>query len=52
MREDIPDSLLSSLETNGIRSATLGLVVPNGRPRYVNARLSTLHPKSLARRFA
>jgi hypothetical protein len=35
MRDEIPDSFLSSLDTNGIKSATEGLVVPRGKPRYI-----------------
>jgi hypothetical protein len=30
------DNLLSTAQTNGIRSSTVGRVVPIGRPRYVN----------------
>jgi hypothetical protein len=52
MRDEMPDSFLSSLDTSGIKSATEGLVVPKGKPRYVNGRLSTLHPKMFAREFA
>jgi hypothetical protein len=33
IREDMPDNLLSSLETIGIKSATDGQVVPRGRPK-------------------
>jgi hypothetical protein len=33
IREDIRNSLLSNLDTNGINLATGGLVVPKGRPR-------------------
>jgi hypothetical protein len=43
IRDHIPDNLLSSLDTRGMRSDTNGLVVPRGRPRYVNGRDSTLH---------
>jgi hypothetical protein len=32
-KEEIPDNLLSNLETKGIRSSTEGLVVPRGRPK-------------------
>jgi hypothetical protein len=32
MREEIPDNLLSSIDTKGIKSATDGLVVPSGSP--------------------
>jgi hypothetical protein len=49
IRDEIPDNLLSSLETKGIRSATDGPVVPKGKPRYVKGRISTLHPNTLAR---
>jgi hypothetical protein len=52
MSDEIPDGFLSSLDTRAIKSATEGLVVPNGRPRYVNGRLSTLQPKMLASKFA
>jgi hypothetical protein len=52
MSDEILDSFLSSLETNGIKSATEGLVVPRGSPRYVKGRLSTLHPNMFAREFA
>jgi hypothetical protein len=45
IKEEIPENLLSSLELRGIRSHTTGLAVPCGRPRYVNGRLSNLHPK-------
>jgi hypothetical protein len=48
IREEMPDSLLSNLETNGIRSLTDGLVVPRGSPKYVKGKLSTLHPKDCA----
>jgi hypothetical protein len=33
MIDEMPDSFLSSLETNGIKSAIEGLVVPRGNPR-------------------
>jgi hypothetical protein len=52
VRDEMPDSFLSSLDTRGIKSATEGLVVPSGKPRHVNGRLSTLHPKMLASEFA
>jgi hypothetical protein len=52
MSDEMPDSFLSSLDTRGIKSTTEGLVVPNGRPRYVNGRLSTLQPKMLASKFS
>jgi hypothetical protein len=42
MSDEMLDSFLSSLDTNGIKSATEGLVVPRGNPRYVKGRLSTL----------
>jgi hypothetical protein len=44
--EEIPDNLLSNLETRG--SSTDGLVVPRGRLKYVNGRHSTLQPKDVA----
>jgi hypothetical protein len=47
--DEIPDSVLSNLDTGGIRSSTEGLVVPKGRPKYVTGRLSTLQPKYVAR---
>jgi hypothetical protein len=47
--DEIPDSLLSSLETIGIGSAREGLVVPRGSPKYANGRDSTLQSKVLAR---
>jgi hypothetical protein len=50
--EEIPDSFLSSLETSGMKSATDGLVVPRGSPRYVKGRLSTLQPNVFARELA
>jgi hypothetical protein len=49
IRDEIPGNLLSSLETKGIRSATDGLVVPKGKPKYVKGRISTLHPNTVAR---
>jgi hypothetical protein len=52
IRDEMPDSLLSNLETNGIRSLTDGLVVPRGRPKYVKGKLSTLHPKDWANTWA
>jgi hypothetical protein len=52
IRDDIPDNFLSILETVGMRSATDGLVVPNGNPRYANGSVSTLHPKMLASSLA
>jgi hypothetical protein len=33
MRDEIPDNLLLSLDTNGFKSSTDGLVVPSGSPR-------------------
>jgi hypothetical protein len=50
--EEIPDNLLSNLETKGIRSSTDGLVVPKGRPKYVKVRLSTLQQNDVARVYA
>jgi hypothetical protein len=33
IRDEIPDNLLSNLDTKGIKSSTDGLVVPSGIPR-------------------
>ena len=38
-------SLLSMQSTKGMKSAILGLVVPTGKPRYVNGKVPTLQPK-------
>lgn len=38
------DSLLSNLDTTGIKSSTFGLVDPIGYPRYVKCMVSILHP--------
>ena len=38
-------SLLSILQTIGIRSCTEGLEVPRGKPRYVKGIFPILHPK-------
>jgi hypothetical protein len=50
--DEIPESLLSNLDISGIISSTDGLVVPKGRFKYVNGRLSTLQPKELAKSLA
>ena len=40
--------LLSALHTKGVMSRTEGLVVPRGKPRYVNGMLACVHPKRAA----
>jgi hypothetical protein len=52
MMDEIPESLLSNLETSGIKSSTEGLVVPRGSPRYVNGKLSREHPNIAASAYA
>jgi hypothetical protein len=52
IRDEIPDSFLSILDTISIRSDTDGLVVPRGKPKYAKGRLSTLHPKIFANSVA
>lgn len=39
---------LSTLHTKGIRSCTEGLVIPNGRPKYVKGMEPIVHPKMSA----
>src|SRR3954470_2261312 len=38
------ETFLSILSTRGIKSYTVGLVVPNGRPRYVKGIEATVQP--------
>jgi hypothetical protein len=52
MMDEILESLLSNLETRGIKSSTEGLVVPRGSPRYVNGKLSREHPNIAASAYA
>jgi hypothetical protein len=44
----IPDSLLSSLDTIGIKAITFGLVDPMGSPKYVKGIASFLQSKIFA----
>ena len=44
-------NLCSTEQTNDIRSSIEGLLVPRGRPRYVNGMLPILHSKMLASSF-
>lgn len=45
----MPQSLFSTLVIRGVKSETVGLVVPRGRPKYGNGIELTLQPKVLAR---
>ena len=49
IRDNVEVSLLSILQTMGIRSWTEGFEVPSGNPRYVNGILPIVHPKIAAR---
>ena len=40
--------LLSALQIQGVKSRTVGLDVPRGRPRYVNGSCAHAHPKMSA----
>jgi hypothetical protein len=46
------ESLLSTAHTIGIKSSTVGRVVPIGSPMYVNGIAPTLQPISVAKVFA
>lgn len=45
----IPHILFSTLESKGVKSVIVGLLVPKGRPRYGKGIVPTLHPTILAR---
>jgi hypothetical protein len=46
---EVETNLLSILWTRGIKSSTLGLVVPIGKPKYVKRNVPMLQPNVLAR---
>ena len=47
--ESAVESLHSTDATSGIRSATIGLAVPMGMPKYVKGMMPMVHPKMCAR---
>lgn len=48
--EAAEESLRSTDATSGMRSVTDGLVVPMGKPRYVNGKVPIAQPKTSANR--